>query len=105
MTRDPIVRAVLERIARDEARHAALGWRFAAWAVRAGGPSALAAFDEGLEEASVATLSTKLVPPLSALSLLHDHGRLSCVEARASAERTLASVVVPARAELVLNPA
>ncbi|HZF50426.1 MAG TPA: hypothetical protein VE093_17330 [Polyangiaceae bacterium] len=29
---DPVVRAVMRRIARDEARHAALGWEVARWA-------------------------------------------------------------------------
>ena len=29
---DPVVRAVMRRIARDEARHAALGWKVARWA-------------------------------------------------------------------------
>jgi hypothetical protein len=31
--RDPQVRAALDRIAADELRHAALGWRFVAWAL------------------------------------------------------------------------
>jgi hypothetical protein len=35
-TRDPVVRAVLERIARDEADHAELAWRFVAWALQVG---------------------------------------------------------------------
>ena len=35
--RDPVVRRALARIARDEARHAELAWRFVAWAIRAGG--------------------------------------------------------------------
>jgi hypothetical protein len=34
---DPAVRAALEQIAADEARHAELAWRTAAWAVQAGG--------------------------------------------------------------------
>jgi hypothetical protein len=29
---DPVVRAVMKRVARDETRHAALGWQVAAWA-------------------------------------------------------------------------
>jgi hypothetical protein len=32
-TRDPVVRSVLERIARDEQAHAELAWRFVAWAL------------------------------------------------------------------------
>ncbi|HEY0134753.1 MAG TPA: ferritin-like domain-containing protein, partial [Nannocystis sp.] len=35
--RDPVVRAVLVDIARDEARHAALAWDVLAWALAAGG--------------------------------------------------------------------
>lgn len=31
--RDPVVRSVLERIARDEQAHAELAWRFVAWAI------------------------------------------------------------------------
>jgi hypothetical protein len=34
--RDAQVKATLEQIARDEARHAALAWRFVAWALQAG---------------------------------------------------------------------
>jgi len=34
---DPVVRAVLERIAEDESRHAELAWRFVRWAVAHGG--------------------------------------------------------------------
>jgi hypothetical protein len=33
---DPATRSVLERIARDETRHAELAWRFVAWALEAG---------------------------------------------------------------------
>lgn len=53
---DPEVRAVMERVAADEARHAALSWRIVAWALHAGDvrdvvlaalrqPPALATFD------------------------------------------------------------
>jgi hypothetical protein len=38
-TKDPVVRAVLARIARDETRHAELAWRTAAWALRLPGSS------------------------------------------------------------------
>jgi hypothetical protein len=36
VTRDPVVRAVLERIASDEADHAELAFRFVAWALQTG---------------------------------------------------------------------
>jgi len=45
---DAAPREVLARIAEDEARHAELGWRFAAWAAVAGGASVAAAVDAAL---------------------------------------------------------
>lgn len=41
--RDPAVRAVLERIAEDEARHAELAWRFVRWALENGADEVRAA--------------------------------------------------------------
>jgi hypothetical protein len=38
---DPVARAVLERIAEDETRHAQLAWRFVAWALETGHPGLL----------------------------------------------------------------
>ncbi len=40
---DPAVRDVLERIVRDETRHAELAWQTVTWAVASGGPDVLAA--------------------------------------------------------------
>ena len=42
---DPTVAAVLERIAAEEADHAALGWRFVAWAIATGGAEVRAAVE------------------------------------------------------------
>jgi hypothetical protein len=42
LARSEAVRATLARIADDEARHAALSWRFAAWAIARGGDEARA---------------------------------------------------------------
>ncbi|APR74696.1 Hypothetical protein A7982_00042 [Minicystis rosea] len=47
---DPAVRAVLERIVRDEAGHAELAWRTVAWAIGAGGPEAARAVAEVFAE-------------------------------------------------------
>jgi hypothetical protein len=38
-TGDPVVRAVLERIAVDEGRHAELGWKFLRWAIASAAPA------------------------------------------------------------------
>ncbi|MFT3767751.1 MAG: ferritin-like domain-containing protein [Minicystis sp.] len=48
---DPAVRAALERIVEDEARHAELAWRTVAWAIRTGGPEVAAAVAEVLADA------------------------------------------------------
>ncbi len=47
---DPTVRAVLERIVADEARHAALGWAVLRWAVEEGGPPVLGAVHAALTD-------------------------------------------------------
>lgn len=45
---DPAVRRALDSIARDEARHAVLSYRIAAWAIRTGGPAVRAAVRDSL---------------------------------------------------------
>ena len=57
-TQDPCVRQVLERIARDEADHAELGWRFVQWAMQGGDPDVLSAVRVALQD----------VPPLSGVA-------------------------------------
>jgi hypothetical protein len=51
--RDPAVRAVLEAIARDEARHAELAWRTVAWALAAFGRDARDAIEGAVAKASL----------------------------------------------------
>jgi hypothetical protein len=59
---DPAVRAALEGIAADEARHAELAWRTVAWAVRTGGEpvraAAARALVDGIASASAATTAS-----------------------------------------------
>jgi hypothetical protein len=55
-TRDPVVRSVLERIARDEADHAELAWRFVEWALHTGD----AAVSYAVQSAFRAPSSTEL---------------------------------------------
>jgi hypothetical protein len=54
---DPQVRRTLERIARDEADHAALAWRFVAWALSTGGPEARQAIEAELASYAARTES------------------------------------------------
>ena len=48
---DPAVRDVLERIVRDETRHAELAWQTVTWAVTSGGPEVLAAVHAAARDA------------------------------------------------------
>ncbi|MEP7124002.1 MAG: ferritin-like domain-containing protein [Byssovorax sp.] len=48
---DPVIQAALEKIARDEGRHAELAWRYAAWAIGRGGEALRAAAREALFDA------------------------------------------------------
>lgn len=48
--KDPVVRAILERIAADETRHAALAFRFVAWALAQGEPRCAELVRRTLEE-------------------------------------------------------
>lgn len=49
---DPHLRAVLERIAADEARHAALAWRSLRWLLQSGGPELRTRVHDAVAEAS-----------------------------------------------------
>jgi hypothetical protein len=93
---DPEVRAALERIAADEARHAELAWRFLRWAVLEGGAPVERAVVSAVERALEATWKTELRSYDGIdLDAFHAHGRLTCLEARAAAERAAREVVGP----------
>jgi len=68
MATDPAVRRVLERIARDEARHAELGYRFLRWALERADSHLQQRFGAELDAALRAELARK---PASA-SLLRE---------------------------------
>jgi hypothetical protein len=92
-TEDGGVRAVLDRIAEDEERHAELAFRTVAWALRAGGPDV----ERGLVEA-MASLRTELagaVPPVEVERDLSAHGVLGVEARRIVRRRALAEVVLP----------
>ncbi len=96
------LRQVLTVIAEDEAEHAALAYRFAAWALGALGVQARHAMETGFNTA-IAQLS--VVPRVIEVApedlWIEAHGRL-CPETRASERaKALAEVVLPARRDLL----
>lgn len=104
---DSEVRRALTRIARDEAKHAELAWRFAAWCVaeeRRGRPDAAGTRDaiRRVAERTIAeTRAMEIRPRDVDPTLWRAHGRLTCTEARAAAEEAIVDIVQPAIAELL----
>ena len=103
---DPAVRRVLSRIAKDEARHAELSWRFVAWAVAEerrgslGAAGVLAAVTTAVDHAVRATRAMAIRPCLAELADWHGHGRVTCAEAREAGERAIVDLVLPCLAAL-----
>lgn len=93
--RDPAVRRVLRKIARDEARHAELAWRTLAWAMRAG-PRALAdVAGQALAHAPQLGMVDDLDHPLA-----RAHGRIGARELDSVVTHTMHDVIVPAAQHL-----
>jgi hypothetical protein len=85
------LRAVYERIAEDESRHAELAFRFVAWAIAEGG-------DEVRKALSATFASLRIVGRLAPATTdrnLREHGRLAASEVRDVERRALSRVVVP----------
>ncbi len=99
---DPDVKRALEKIHKDEIRHAELAWRFVRWAIDVGGEpvraAACLAIDEGL--AAALAFEEKPLPAGVDLATWHAHGRLTCKETREAAERAIAEVVRPCASAL-----
>jgi hypothetical protein len=92
---DPDIRDVLAGIADDEQRHALLGWRTVAWALRVGGPevreAVAAVFAAAAREGVAAPLSDDCDDPV-VLARVGLHGREA---ARRCADRALYEVILP----------
>lgn len=93
---DGVVRTALTKVAADEARHAALAWRFIAWVIAEDPAGLRAAALAGLEtmvratgEPQRALQGTEAVPPLA------DHGYVGGALREEVRRRVLADVVVP----------
>jgi hypothetical protein len=91
---EPSVRALLETIAEDEARHAEFAWRVVRWALNVGGPETRAAVSRAFEQNG-----THALPEIPSNSgrreALTAHGQLSHAERAAVAARGLREVVAP----------
>jgi hypothetical protein len=96
-THDGAIRRVLEKIAEDEAGHAALAWRFVRWAL-----DAHPELRDVAERAFEAALSPPPLPRAEAdAALLARFGVLDARARAASARRVLAEVVGPCAAALL----
>jgi hypothetical protein len=96
-TTDPEVKAFLEKIVKDEIRHAELAWRFIGWAIAAGGAPVHAAVTNAIDEALVVarSLVVKPLPEGVTLEAWNANGRLTCRAAQEATERAIRDVVAP----------
>jgi len=99
--RDPMVRRVLARIVRDEARHTQLAWEFVAWAAKRGGRTVSIEVEAAVRRAVGITLEMpiKTYRGVNA-DAWRAHGRCTCTEAREVARRTAETVVFPGLAQI-----
>jgi hypothetical protein len=89
---DPVVRRVLEKIVADETRHAALAWRFAAWAIEEGGERMRHLLHEELAAAKSEALAFTSPPPAHDLRC---HGILDAASRVALRRETILQVIEP----------
>jgi hypothetical protein len=93
---DPEVRALLERIVRDEQRHAELAWRFVRWAIERGGEEVRRAVAAAFDEAMAETRALDYPPdPGCDLQAFAAHGRLTRARTASMVERGLREIVEP----------
>lgn len=95
------MRAALARIAADEARHAELAWRTVAWALRAGGSPARAAFEEALEAALARHEGEGRKDAGRTSAAMAAHGRLDAATAARVTAVAITEIVGPAARRLV----
>lgn len=101
---DPEVRRILRRIARDEARHAELAWRFLAWALRAGGEPVATAANEAFHATIDDVLRMRVVDYGVDVALWRAHGRVTCAEARELSRDGVERVIWPCWRALLAEP-
>lgn len=93
---DPDAKRALERIARDEATHAELAWRFVSWAIQTGGTEVRCAVVTALER-SIRDERARKPSALRDIDTagFRAHGRLDPKEQRDAELRALCEVVEP----------
>jgi hypothetical protein len=104
---DPHVRSLLvsAHILEDEARHAELAWRFVAWAVARGGEPVRRAVRAAIRRAVADTLAMPIRSYAGVdVDAWRAHGRLTCADAHAVAERGVRELVEPCAAALLGDP-
>jgi hypothetical protein len=95
--RDGAVRGALDRIATDEMRHAALGYRFVNWAIESSAPEVASELQSMIRRELARLLQSNAVLAFEyEASALTDHGLLPENARAASRALALADVVVPA---------
>jgi hypothetical protein len=107
MTSDPFVRSLLvnAHIVEDEARHAELAWRFVAWAVARGGEPVRRAVRAAIRRAVTDTLAMPIRSYDGVdVDAWRAHGRLTCADAHAVAERGVREIIEPCAAALLGDP-
>lgn len=102
---DPQVRAALQVIAADEARHAALAYRFVRWAVEIGGAEVTEAVHAAFARARLQLMADVLQPQADQDGLQwtvwREHGRLTADEQRAAALACWHEVIEPCAGALL----
>jgi hypothetical protein len=96
----PPLKVLLARMAEDEARHALLGFRFVAWAVRHGGPVVGRRVGAVFANANCHVGFGSVSPIDAPTNELRAHGYLPIAERRRIAQRVLREIIAPAAAEL-----
>lgn len=97
--RDPEVRATLERIAEDEARHAELAWRFVRWALGRGDVRVRGAVAEAFDR-SIVDVSPKMPDGIDETTW-NAHGRLTATEHARVVREVHDQVIGPCRQRLL----
>jgi hypothetical protein len=91
----PDVKRMFRRIARDEARHAELAWKFLSWAVRVGGEAVEVAAREAFRKTVEDIGRMPVVDYGVDIGIWHAHGRLTCAEARKLSRDGVDHVISP----------
>jgi hypothetical protein len=101
---DPAVRAALEQIAADEARHAALAWRTVAWAIGASGGDVRAAVARAVQAHLAAAEEPQATGAKGAGATIVGHGVLDPITTATIVRDAMNEVVAPAALALLGGP-